>query len=127
MKKRTIRWKEGSPNRITYAGILDYLKDKESTKNKNLIRRVLDFNESIGEESASRDTLLDLRNHTPFAHGFEGVSKEKIERIYKIPEGIAGDFRKILKEFNIKVESYNSDQFPFRLINEYLKEKIKRS
>ncbi|MCD6317611.1 hypothetical protein J7M02_00910, partial [Candidatus Aerophobetes bacterium] len=108
---------------ITYVKLLRYLKNREGVKDKNLIEKVLSFYERYDNEESA---ILDLRNSTPFAHGFEGVSREKLEKAYKSPEIIAEEFKEIMETLGIKVESYNSDKFPFVLINNYLKERIKR-
>lgn len=123
-EKRKINWENKAPTRITYVKLLRYLKNREGVKDKNLIEKVLSFYERYDNEESA---ILDLRNSTPFAHGFEGVSREKLEKAYKSPEIIAEEFKEIMETLGIKVESYNSDKFPFVLINNYLKERIKKN
>lgn len=118
-----IRFRDSSPNRVVYKKIVDYFykKDKPSW-----LEKVIQSSESLEEKLGGQDkSLVELRNKTPFAHGFEGASRKKITTIYGEPEVLRRKLRECLKALDINVEDINDSNFPFRKINEYLAKKIK--
>ncbi len=124
LDKNKIHW-DSSPNRTTYKSILEFFK-KNDTNNEAWIEKIINFCKSTEEKrSGANMSLLDLRNQTPFAHGFEGVSEEKIRNVFGSPEVLPNKFKEILSLFGIEVEDINDSKFPFKEINDYLKEKLK--
>ncbi len=125
LDRNMIRWDSSSPNRTTYKEILEFFK-KNIKSSAQWIKKIINFCNSTEEKrSGINMSLLELRNQTPFAHGFEGVSEEKIRNVFGSPEVLPNKFKEILLLFDIKVEDMNDSEFPFVKINGYLKEKLK--
>jgi len=142
----------GAPNRVTYQEILKYLyteygnlseekqKEKEKLGVKNVaelekavkenigtIEKVLNFCDYIenAKTSNAKYSLLELRNKTPFAHGFEGVSEKKIKETAIPSDELLGKVKDTFKALDVDVIPPNDPAFPFKKVNSYLEKKLK--
>ena len=134
LSKHSVRTK-GSPNRITYKNMLDYFVeqnkkslDPASQKLFDETKKILDFYKEIENEKRTGATmsLLDLRNKTPYAHGFEGVSEKNLESIALRPDALLELVERAFKVMGIKVFPPNDKEFPFRKINNYLEKELRK-
>jgi hypothetical protein len=119
------------PNRRSYRDIIRFFAgniDKMPSRINFSLEEVLDFADKIDPRSPSSEkTLPQLRNHTPFGHGFEGVSEEKIREIYPDgPDVLVYLFQTVLKKLGITVESPGDKDFPFNKINAYIEGKLNK-
>ena len=116
----------GAPNRVTYKEILTYLY-KKGINNSEEVEKVLNFCNYIenAKTTTAKYSLLDLRNKTPFAHGFEGVSEKKIEETAIPVDELLGKVKDTFKALNVDVIPPNDLAFPFKKVNGYLEKKLK--
>ncbi len=151
LNKEKVRT-SGTPNRITYQKILNYLyneykslsedkrKEKEKLGVKNItelekalkeniskVEKVLEFYEYIEKEkrTGAKYSLVELRNKTPFAHGFEGVSEKKVKETAIPVDELLGKVKETFKALDVDVIPPNDLAFPFRKVNGYLEKKLK--
>ena len=151
LNKKDVRT-SGAPNRITYQKILSYLyteykslsedkrKGKEKLGVKNIaeleralkeniskVEKVLEFYDYIEKEkrTGAKYSLVELRNKTPFAHGFEGVSEKKVEETAIPVDELLGKVKDTFKALNVDVIPPNDLAFPFKKVNGYLEKKLK--
>jgi hypothetical protein len=128
LSEKGIKYDE--PSRYSYKGIIEFFV-KNSTKlpipNFSL-KDIWSFTEGIDpDSSSSNNTLPQLRNHTPFGHGVEGVSEEKIREIYPDgPDVLVKEFRRVLAAIGIAVEAPADPDFSFNKINNYIAKKLKQ-
>jgi hypothetical protein len=123
--------KYDEPNRRSYRDIIRFFAgniDKMPNKIDFSLEEILDFADKIDPRSSSSEkTLPQLRNHTPFGHGFEGVSEEKIREIYPGgPDVLVYVFQTVLKKLGITVESPGDKDFPFNKINAYIEGELNK-
>jgi hypothetical protein len=123
--------KYDEPNRRSYRDIIRFFAgniDKMPNKIDFSLEEILDFADKIDPRSSSSEkTLPQLRNHTPFGHGFEGVSEEKIREIYPGgPDVLVYVFQTVLKKLGITVESPGDKNFPFNKINAYIEGELNK-
>jgi len=64
--------------------------------------------------------LIELRNNSIVGHGFKGVSREDIAKIYGNPYNVIDDFVHCLKLLNLNIEKDK-----YRKINEFIKSNLK--
>lgn len=125
---KDIKWEKGDPNRFVFAGVIEYIlmKDKNATQQeKGKLKKLLDFHKWLEDKSQKHGNLLDIRNSSPYAHGFNGVHKDKIEKVVGMdPTGVVNEFRKVLKEIGVTVEVYTSERFPFYKLNRYIETRL---
>ncbi len=130
LENEKVKWEEKDPNRIVYRGILKYALEKDKNtppEMRNTIEKILDFDKELEQKNKNNENLLDLRNSTPFAHGFSGVSEERIKEILNLrPTDLIEKFRSILTGMGIKVEKYEDENFPFNKINKYIEKALKK-
>ncbi len=126
-----MNWESRDPNRYIYKTILKYAVEKDNNypeDKKSITNKILEFDRDLEEkENPSVGNLLDLRNSTPFAHGFSGVSESRIKEVLNLgPTDLVEKFRSLLSGIGIEVERYESENFPFRKINTYIKKRLKQ-
>ena len=116
----------GPPNRVTYKEILTYLYGNH-IDNSDEIEKVLNFCNYIesAKTTTAKYSLLNLRNKTPFAHGFEGVSEKKIDETAIPVYELLGKVKDTFKALNVDVIPPNDSAFPFNKVNGYLEKKLK--
>jgi len=118
LEERRIKY--DTPNRVTYKSILKYFAESH---NDEKIRDILGFFNSLEPEQTNVKSLSDIRNNSPFAHGFEGITESKIRGVLGYgPETLVQKFRELLGELGIKVLSPDDREYIYRRINAYLKE-----
>ncbi|MGC9000945.1 hypothetical protein [Caldisericum sp.] len=125
LKKYKVDFTE--PNRLVYTKIIAFFSEKSKDEHKKKIAQAfLDFTHEFDQEN---EKLSDLRNNTPYAHGFEGISKETLEKRETSDKEIVGNLSKNLKKL-FKVLNWNEDlikdcrseDFVFNEINRLLKQ-----
>ncbi len=130
LEKSKKDWEKRAPNRVLYRAILEYAIENPEfciQGEGEKIKKLIDFDRDLEEKNAHGENLLDLRNSTPFAHGFSGVSEERIKEILNLrPTDLIEKFRTILSGIGIKVEKYEDENFPFNRINKYLERALKK-
>jgi hypothetical protein len=123
-----------NPSRKTYETIINYFKDKQNLDDKK--RHIIDsydkLSDFLGETNQNKDKKLsDLRNNSPFAHGFVGISEDLIkEHAQMLPEAVLAELIRLSRDLveNIsenmkgKVKDINSKEFVFNKINKLLTE-----
>ena len=132
LEKHRIRYDE--PNRVVYKTIIEYFKRKQNTDKsyENIIEsydKLIDFLGEAAQDSGMK--LSDLRNNSPFAHGFTGISKKLLEQYTQLRAEVV---LSRLVELSIKLLSAISGgkvvqvrhithkDFPFNKINKLLQE-----
>jgi hypothetical protein len=132
LNEHSIRYDK--PTRKTYEVIINYFKDKQNLDDKK--RHIIDsydkLGDFLGETNQNKDKKLsDLRNNSPFAHGFVGISEDLInEHAQMLPEAVLAELIRLSRDLveNIsenmkgKVKDINSKEFVFNKINKLLTE-----
>ncbi|MGB9695259.1 MAG: hypothetical protein ACPLZB_04675 [Caldisericaceae bacterium] len=119
------------PSRIAYKYIVKFFVTQQQPSNiKGLpMNGIFNFAEEIDpSDSVKSNTLPQLRNNSPYGHGFEGVSEDKIEAIF--PGGtkvLMKKFQEILISIGIPVEFPSETGFPFDRINSYIESALLKS
>lgn len=119
LEKKKINYEE--PTRVVLKSILEFphFKDKHV--------EVLEFCNTLEErQNSSELSILELRNLSPFAHGFEGAGSEKITELTGwVPDTIVDRVRDILGKLSISVPKLNDKNFEFLKINNFIIDKLK--
>lgn len=136
-----VSTKEGKTYKVSMHGymlskknILYTLKKKYNIYNGNLIHGVTQYiNKHLKKTKRMEriveilnndrlENLIKLRNESPVGHGFKGVSKEEIERIYGNPMEVIQDLVKAceLLDLGITVNKYdNINEMVVQMIGNY--------
>lgn len=114
-KRLDPKWISGVPALKSYlgectvdGGPLEYKRDV----NRRVMEAILNYYAEKAEDQLAKkardylvkvDRLADLRNHTPSAHGFQGVSKQIVEQHYD------GSFEELLEDLSTLVRLVDGD------------------
>lgn len=129
LEKKQIKY--STPNRVTYRAVLEYkIRDKNlDGKLKENLEESLKFFEGLEPEKSAKPakSLADIRNSSPFAHGFEGVTENRIREVLGYgPETLVQKFCDLLGNLGLKVKSPDDRNYKYKQINDYLKKLLER-
>jgi len=133
LEENKIRYDE--PNRVVYKKITEYFKNTQNTDKrfenmKNIIgyyNELIDFLNEAAQDGGMK--LSDLRNNSPFAHGFTGISEQLLKQYTKwytesVLDRLVDLSIKLLRDISdgkvVQVKHINDKDFPFKKINTLL-------